>query len=353
MWFSKLFGKKEDLEIISAGQLDTSLNYKFKQLDVYNEFQKLERDLESKKVVIYKFLDEISVDKATALVKNFFDNITIKKDYREALRNLKVLSEQVMTLEAELKPIYFTHKKNKPSFTKLMKKIRETDSLVADKIYLLEQSDLSTFLEAKKYQVKYFETQDRITKMKKELDTAFRKRTELLEKKTKYATRKNDLKQKNRFQDLDELKKEKKNLEKQTSKLKAKLETLVKYLHIPKKAKEEFTKLNQDAMKTLKKHESDISSERFNKIKNAYNEYETKQEKINSISRRVRGNSVLLEVKEQEGWIERVSNEIKEFDKDILRMQNKLEDENPAFYLQELNKIIKEYNLRVVENAIN
>lgn len=351
MWFSKLFKKQKDLQVISIGQLDQTLNDLFKQLPVYKEFKKLQRDLESKKVLIDKYLKEINDEKTSTLLHAFFNNITIKTDYRQALKHLQELSQQVIHLQNDIRPIYYRHKKNKPTYQKLMQKIDELDSLVADKIYKVSSSDLKDYLQAKQYQIRYFECMEEKERLSKEIEKAFMRRTALLEKKTRYTQRKKELENKSRYQELETLKEQEETLKQEQQKQEQKVSSLIKYLHIPKKAKKQFQK--QRDINILKPYTDDISNKRYKTIQEETNKLEDITEKIQNIQRRRRGHSLLLEVKEQKGWIQRVEKEIQNFDKDITRMQTKKEDLNPTYYLQELNKTLKKHDVKVIANEIN
>ena len=352
MWFQNWFDDSDDVEVISVGQLDTKLNSLFKDLDVYRELKTLERDLESKKAYLDKLLSSFSyeIEDVNKILQTFFKTIEIEKDYRTCLQSLRDLGEDAERLEEKLNPHYFEHRQDLPEMKKVMKKVRELDHLIANKIHKLETSPLSSFLEAKEYQKKYYNAIEEKEALKEEIDDLYRKRMEKLNKKSTYEERVEDIESKKTYEDLKDVQEEKEALEQKVPGLEDELEELVKYLHIPSEAKERFYELDEDAIQVLEDHEKDISDDRMNEIRERFETYQEKKQQLKNNEKRLRGHSIILERKEQKAWIDRVQEDIDELDEELKEKKQRRDDINPSYYIQELNKNIEDYGLKVVQN---
>ncbi len=397
-----LFKKKKKVVEISLDDVDEWIKKKIESKNLNLKLSMYKRELYSKISKINELLDDLSEaeikdksviperarsmfegNKSTYIkkIRSFINELDFPNDISEIENFLESASLGLEELARETNKNYFIIKDfAENDVRKVANKLKELDKVIIDARETIEKSSLDQFKKLKKLLVEYHENVKKVEDSKVELEKLMDRRAKELERRKKVEFKITSLKKSPQHDDCLNLKNSKKSLEEELKRneysvinLFSGLASALKKFGKVKKNKiaREYSDNAVDALiddknfKILKvlddvkknKKSLDIKDSKIKKLdseidvlnKDVLDELRNNilsiKKELGELENRIKNHPYTLNLKEEEGKIGFIDENLKEIDFEIQRVEDVLERVNPRLVKQKMKYLIKEIDV--------
>ncbi len=394
-----LFKKKKKKNEIKINEVDAWLKKTLESKNLGMKISILKREISSKKIKIKELLQELKdaelkdesvvPERAKSIFKGnksayiqkthlFLENLNPPEELSNLEEFLEETSEKLERLAEETNKNYFIIKEfSEDEVRSVGNKIKELDKLISTARSSLEKTPLHKFKEIKKTLNEYYECMDKVDEIKTKMEKTLEKKGEELNKRKRIEEKINKLKESPQSADYKRLKENKKELEEKIKQKEYQIINLFSGIssvlkkYSKKKRNSIAKKYSENAVDALlgdgslkihgvlkdllkvkdaldvkdsklKKLEKDVETISGKNLEKMRLDLDGMNQELKDFNNRLKNHSYLLNLKEQEGIISIIDENLKEIEKKEQENEDLLERNNPRLIKQKLKSLIKE-----------